>query len=70
MSIESPCIKVCVIDPATGFCIGCGRTGHEIGSWMAMTPETRRSVIADLPSRLKRMTARDVRPRLERRVRS
>jgi len=29
-AIGTPCIKVCVIDPETGFCIGCGRAGMEI----------------------------------------
>jgi uncharacterized protein len=66
MTIETPCIKTCVIDPATGFCIGCGRTGHEIGSWVAMTPATRRAVMAELPQRLARMTTREVRPRRNR----
>ena len=23
-AIETPCIKICVVDPETGFCIGCG----------------------------------------------
>ena len=57
--IESPCIKVCVVDPATGFCIGCQRTIDEIAGWSAMTPEARRLVMADLPSRAAR--ARPVR---------
>ena len=29
--VESPCIKVCVIED--GYCIGCGRTQDEIGEW-------------------------------------
>ena len=30
--IETPCVKLCVVDPETGFCIGCGRTRpkHEL----------------------------------------
>lgn len=51
-AIESPCILVCAIDPRTGYCFGCGRTSAEIGAWMAMTPETRREIMATLPSRL------------------
>lgn len=50
--IESPCILVCSIDLKTGFCFGCGRTRDEIGQWTAMSVETRRSVMADLPARL------------------
>lgn len=31
--MDSPCINVCYIDPATGFCIGCCRTRREIAMW-------------------------------------
>ncbi|WFP60897.1 DUF1289 domain-containing protein [Mesorhizobium sp. WSM4904] len=51
-AIESPCILVCSIDMKTGFCFGCGRTRDEIAGWIAMTPEDRRAVMADLPGRL------------------
>lgn len=50
--IESPCILVCSIDMATGFCFGCGRTRDEIGAWTLYTPERRRAVMAELPARL------------------
>ncbi|TIM66268.1 MAG: DUF1289 domain-containing protein, partial [Mesorhizobium sp.] len=43
-AIESPCVLVCSIDMKTGFCFGCGRTREEIGAWIEMTPEIRRSV--------------------------
>lgn len=49
--IESPCVKVCVIHPATGLCLGCHRTAAEIGGWSAMSPEERRAVMAALPAR-------------------
>lgn len=49
--IESPCIKVCVIDPATGLCSGCLRTLDEIASWSRLPDETRRRIIAELPAR-------------------
>lgn len=51
-AIESPCILVCSIDMATGFCFGCGRTRDEIGAWTLYTPERRRAVMAELPARL------------------
>ncbi|MEJ6784605.1 DUF1289 domain-containing protein [Aminobacter sp. Piv2-1] len=51
-AIESPCILVCSIDMATGYCFGCGRTRDEISAWIEMTPETRRAVMAQLPARL------------------
>lgn len=51
-AIESPCILVCSIDMATGYCFGCGRTRDEIGAWLTMTPQARRDVMAELPARL------------------
>lgn len=59
--IESPCIKVCVVDPESGFCIGCGRTRGEIGEWLAMAPESRRAVMALLPERVESLTRRKAR---------
>jgi predicted Fe-S protein YdhL (DUF1289 family) len=58
MSIESPCVKICVIDPGTGFCQGCGRTGAEIGAWMSFSPAERRQIMAGLPERMKLIAAR------------
>ena len=51
-AIETPCILVCTIDMASGYCVGCGRTRAEIASWLAMTPQARREVMAQLPGRL------------------
>lgn len=50
--IESPCILVCSIDPRTGFCFGCGRTRDEISSWLVLSDDERRAVMAALPGRL------------------
>jgi predicted Fe-S protein YdhL (DUF1289 family) len=50
-SIETPCNKVCVIDAASGLCIGCGRTLAEIGGWISMTADQRRRVMDELPAR-------------------
>lgn len=54
MSVEiaTPCIKVCMLDPEAGLCLGCGRTGSEIAGWLAMSPDTRALVMAKLPERL------------------
>ena len=49
--IESPCNRVCVIHPATRLCTGCGRSIDEITAWSKMTPEDRRRVMAELPTR-------------------
>lgn len=56
--IESPCILVCSIDMNTGYCFGCGRTRDEISSWIAMTPDMRRAVMAELPARLETVERR------------
>ncbi len=50
--IESPCILVCSIDLKTGYCFGCGRTSREIGAWIGMTPDERRTIMDELPARL------------------
>lgn len=47
----SPCNKVCSIDRRTGWCLGCFRTGEEIGAWPTMTPQARRELLALLPAR-------------------
>lgn len=49
--IESPCIKVCVIDQGTRLCLGCHRTIDEIARWSAMAADDRRRVMAELPAR-------------------
>ncbi len=55
-AIETPCVKICVVDPETGFCIGCGRTRNEIGAWLGMSPDARRTVMAELPERVANLT--------------
>jgi uncharacterized protein len=60
--IESPCVRICVIHPGAGLCVGCFRTGDEIAGWSRMTPEKRREIMAELPSREKRLTAPEARP--------
>ena len=50
--IQSPCILVCSIDLATGFCHGCGRTRDEIGAWTLYSPERRQEIMAILPDRV------------------
>jgi uncharacterized protein len=52
--IESPCIKLCVVDPASRLCLGCFRSIDEIGAWSALSPAERRAIMADLPNRASR----------------
>ncbi len=56
--IESPCSRICVIHPTEGLCVGCLRTLDEIATWSQMTPEARRAVMADLPTRRPRLARR------------
>ncbi len=56
--IESPCIKICVIHPAERLCTGCLRSIDEITQWSRMTPEVRRAVMEELPSRASRLKQR------------
>lgn len=57
-TIESPCILVCSVDMVTGYCFGCGRTREEIGGWIGMTPQQRRTVMDALPARLETVERR------------
>ncbi len=70
MTAESPCIQVCVLDRLTGHCIGCGRTGEEIGAWSLLPEAAQRRLLALLPARLAALEARglraDLSPRLPR----
>ena len=52
MSIETPCIAVCMIDPKTSLCLGCGRTLPEIARWHRMESAERQAVMAQLEPRM------------------
>jgi predicted Fe-S protein YdhL (DUF1289 family) len=58
MTIESPCNKTCIIEPATGLCLGCGRNLVEIGRWAGFTEQERAQVRAELPQRLATLSTR------------
>ena len=47
-SIESPCRKICELDPSRDVCTGCGRTRAEIGRWLSMTAIERRAIMQRL----------------------
>ena len=49
--IESPCVQVCVLHPEARICLGCYRSGDEIAGWSKMTPEERRKIMDELPTR-------------------
>ena len=52
MSEETPCIAVCIIDPKTSLCFGCGRTLPEIARWPRMDRAERRAMMARLAERM------------------
>jgi uncharacterized protein len=49
--METPCIKVCVIEPDTQVCTGCRRTLTEIARWSQLSPAERRRIMTELPGR-------------------
>jgi predicted Fe-S protein YdhL (DUF1289 family) len=51
MNPSTPCVKLCKIDPASGFCSGCLRTIEEIAYWERMSEADRLAVMRDLGSR-------------------
>ncbi|HEY7766219.1 MAG TPA: DUF1289 domain-containing protein, partial [Aestuariivirgaceae bacterium] len=54
--IETPCIKVCVVDPGSGFCIGCGRSREEIAGWLDYDAAQRRHIMGALSQRITSLT--------------
>ena len=49
---ETPCIAVCLMDPKTNLCVGCGRTLPEIARWGRMESAERLSIMSALPQRM------------------
>lgn len=53
-SIATPCVKVCIVDGASGLCLGCWRTLSEIGGWSGLSDAERAAIMAELPERERR----------------
>jgi predicted Fe-S protein YdhL (DUF1289 family) len=49
--IESPCTRVCTLDPVSGLCLGCGRSLAEIARWTQMSDAERERLIGELGRR-------------------
>lgn len=49
--IQTPCVKICTVDGASGLCIGCLRTLGEIAGWSGFTPAERARIMAELEGR-------------------
>lgn len=52
--VPSPCINVCRMNAATGWCEGCLRTIDEIAAWSTMSDDDKRAVWAQLDERRER----------------
>jgi predicted Fe-S protein YdhL (DUF1289 family) len=49
---STPCIQLCVVDPVSELCIGCGRTRAEITAWPTLDEPGRLTIMAELEGRL------------------
>jgi hypothetical protein len=56
--VPSPCVNVCRIDAATGWCEGCQRTIDEITAWSQLDEAGKRAVWALLPARRQQWSRR------------
>jgi hypothetical protein len=50
-AVPSPCISVCRIEPASGWCEGCYRTIDEIARWGLLDDDEKLGVWAELKRR-------------------
>ena len=66
MSKETPCIAVCMMDPRTKLCFGCGRTLPEIARWHRMETAERLAVMEELAARMADAGLVQMTPRTER----
>jgi hypothetical protein len=49
--VASPCINICQMDAATGWCSGCLRTLDEIAWWSQLDDDSKRAVWQELSRR-------------------
>lgn len=54
-SVPSPCVSVCQMEDATGFCLGCRRTIDEIRDWIILTPDEKHAVLARIEERKRKL---------------
>jgi len=51
----SPCLGICLMDPATRMCRGCLRTIDEIRAWYEASVAEKRAILARLDARRRTM---------------
>ena len=54
-AIETPCKKICIVDPGSGLCLGCGRTSTRSRTGSRYSDGERARIMAELPARLEAM---------------
>ncbi len=50
-TVQSPCVNICRMDDATGWCEGCLRSIDEIATWSLLDDGEKLAVIAELAKR-------------------
>jgi len=54
-------VKICVVDPLSSLCVGCGRSVAEISLWREMPEAERLAVMRLLPERMLAARSRSAR---------
>ena len=51
--IQSPCMKICIFDQDSGYCLGCSRTANEVEKWgnASTTDDWKKQNLLDLKER-------------------
>ena len=49
--VSTPCIQICVLNPVTSICEGCGRTLDEIAQWSCLGEAERQRIMSELERR-------------------
>jgi predicted Fe-S protein YdhL (DUF1289 family) len=55
MTIETPCVQICMVDGKSGLCLGCHRTLPEIARWTRYSDAERDEIMRALPARRQRI---------------
>ncbi|MFG6429672.1 DUF1289 domain-containing protein [Roseateles sp. LYH14W] len=50
-AVASPCVNVCEMDAASGWCRGCARRLDEIAGWGSAPEGRQRQILTQLPER-------------------
>jgi hypothetical protein len=52
--VKSPCVQICILDEAIGWCIGCGRTRAEIWKWTRCSDDEKREIAKRAAKRMEK----------------